>query len=101
MKCLQTTPCKVTREMNEKLMAPYSAEEVKRALFQMFPTKAPSYDGFPVNCFQQHWEICGSEVTKMVLRIVEGVESATKIKKTILVLISKVKKSTLLAIFPY
>ena len=101
MKCLQRTPCKVTREMNEKLMAPYSAEEVKRALFQMFPTKAPSYDGFPVNCFQQHWEICGSEVTKMVLRIVEGVESATKIKKTILVLISKVKKSTLLAIFPY
>jgi hypothetical protein len=38
---LSHVPCKVTGEMNEILNAPYSGKEVKEALFQMFPTKAP------------------------------------------------------------
>lgn len=50
---LNTVPCKVTRDMNEKLLAPFSEAEVKSALFQMFPTNAHFY--------QKHWELCGSE----------------------------------------
>ena len=38
---LNTVPCKVTQQMNERLNAPYTVEEVKTALFQMVPTKAP------------------------------------------------------------
>jgi len=38
---LDTVPIKVTAGMNEGLLAPFEKEEVKTALFQMFPTKAP------------------------------------------------------------
>jgi len=69
---LNFVPTKVSAEMNDMLRAPYSNEEVKAALFQMFPTKAPGPDGFPAHFFQRHWELCGTEVTKAVLRIVRG-----------------------------
>jgi hypothetical protein len=36
-----TVPRKVSEEMNAMLEAPLSREEVRVALFQMFPTKAP------------------------------------------------------------
>jgi hypothetical protein len=38
---LGTVPVKVTSEMNNKLLMPFTDLEVKEALSQMFPTKAP------------------------------------------------------------
>jgi len=38
---LGTIPVKVTSEMNNKLLMPFTDLEVKEALSQMFPTKAP------------------------------------------------------------
>jgi hypothetical protein len=38
---LNSVPVKVSSEMNEKLLRPFTGAEVKEALFQMFPTKAP------------------------------------------------------------
>lgn len=96
---LQTVPVKVTQPMNNMLNAPYSKEEVKRGLFQMFPIKAPGLDSFPAHFFQRHWDICGDEVTKAVLRIIDGTESAECINETTLVLIPKVKNPTLLSQF--
>ncbi|XP_020153203.1 uncharacterized protein [Aegilops tauschii subsp. strangulata] len=87
---LATVPRKVTPDMNLALNAPYSQEEVKNALFQMFPTKAPGPDGFPAHFFQRHWEICKDEVTNVVLKIVEGNESAESINETVLVLTPKI-----------
>ena len=49
---LNTVPVKVTAAMNEGLLAPFEKEEVKIALFQMFPTKAPGPDGMPAHFFQ-------------------------------------------------
>ena len=89
---LETVPTKVTAAMNESLNAPYSQEEVKVVLFQMYPTKAPGPDGFSAHFFQHHWDTCGGDVTSAVLRIVEGTESAECINDTVLVLIPKVKK---------
>ena len=43
--CLNAVPHKMTDEMLEVLSRPYSREEVKAALFQMGPTKAPEPDG--------------------------------------------------------
>uniref|UniRef100_A0A8R7QWR5 Reverse transcriptase domain-containing protein n=1 Tax=Triticum urartu TaxID=4572 RepID=A0A8R7QWR5_TRIUA len=65
----------------------------------MFPIKAPGPDGYPAHFFQHHWDTCGDDVTKAVLRIVEGTESAESINDTILVLIPKVKNPTLLTQF--
>jgi hypothetical protein len=59
---LDHVPCKVTRSMNAALLAPYSPEEVKIALFQMFPTKAPGPDGFPAYFFKD----TGMFVVKML-----------------------------------
>ena len=42
---LGTVPVKVMPEMNDKLLMPFTGLEVKEALFQMFPTKAPGPDG--------------------------------------------------------
>jgi hypothetical protein len=81
---------KVTSEMNDQLMKPIGADEVKIALFQMFPTKAPGPDGFPAHFFQTHWELCGEEVTLAVLRVLEGRDDIRGINQTFLVLIPKV-----------
>lgn len=69
---LEHVPRKVTTKMSASLCAPYTNEEVKTALFQMFPTKAPGPDGFPAHFYQHHWNICGDEITRIVLRIVRG-----------------------------
>lgn len=96
---LNHVPRKVTTEMNETLTVPFTCEEVKKALFQMFPTKAPGPDGYPAYFFQKHWDVCGEDVTKAVLGTVSGKESVECIVDTILVLIPKVKSPTLLSQF--
>jgi hypothetical protein len=87
---IDVIPHKVTPDMNEKLLRPIGAAEVKLALFQMFPTKAPGPDGFPAHFFQTHWEMCGEEVTLAVLRVLEGQDDMRDINQTFLVLIPKV-----------
>jgi hypothetical protein len=51
---LNHVPRKVTPAMNDIVTAPYTNEDVKKALFQMFPTKAPGPDGYPAHVFQRH-----------------------------------------------
>jgi hypothetical protein len=87
---LDTVPVKVSPEMNAKLIAPYTEAEVKEALFQMFPIKSPGPDGFPAHFFQRHWDLCGLEVTTIVLRVLRGEDDAKTINDTFIVLIPKV-----------
>lgn len=58
----------MTVETNEKLMTPYTMDEVRQALFQMQPTKAPGVNGFPVEFYQKFWNVVGAEVGDEVLR---------------------------------
>lgn len=76
---LSHIPVRVDGEMNAKLNAPYSKEEVKNALFQMFPTKSPGSDGFPAHFFQWHRELCGDEVTGIVHRVLNGDDSPRRL----------------------
>ena len=65
----------------------------------MYPTKAPGPDGFPAHFFQRNWELCGSEVTTAVLRILQGIDSPEAINNTFIVLIPKVTSPTELGSF--
>lgn len=76
--------------MNSSLTAPFRAEEVKAALFQMFPTKVPGPDRFPAHFFQRHWDICGDDIVRIVLRVLNGEDSPEVINGTLIVLIPKV-----------
>ena len=62
---LNTVPVKVTAEMNHVLIKPFMEKEVKEALFQMFPTKAPGPDGFPAHFFQRHWIYVGKRLPQL------------------------------------
>jgi hypothetical protein len=44
-------PRQVSTMMNAHMTADYIEEEVKTALFHLFPTKAPGPDGFPAHFF--------------------------------------------------
>jgi hypothetical protein len=87
---LSTVPRKVSDSMNRDLLKEYNGEEVKWALFQMFPTKAPGPYGFPAHSFQRHWELCGEEVTNVVIKMLNGTEDLSTINETLIVLIPKV-----------
>ena len=51
--CLATVPQMVIEEMKEALSGEFIAEEVKVALFQMGPIKAPGPDGMNALFFQK------------------------------------------------
>ncbi|CAM8877661.1 unnamed protein product [Rhodiola kirilowii] len=78
--------------MNEMLIAPFTEAEVRRALFQMHPTKAPGLDGLSALFYQSNWEIVGGDVVKEVLKCLnEGILNSA-VNETLIVLIPKVHK---------
>jgi hypothetical protein len=87
---INVIPSSVSAEMNDALLKPIKEQEVKVALFQMFPTKAPGPDGFPAHFFQTHWEICGEEVTLAVIRVLKGEDDMREVNQTFIVMIPKV-----------
>lgn len=62
----------MTDEMNELLAWPYTADEVRQAIFMMGPNKAPGLDGFTAGFYQHHWEVIGPSVTRSVLQFLNG-----------------------------
>jgi hypothetical protein len=59
---------KVTAEMNEKLLAPFSAEDVKKAAFSIDDLKAPGPDGIHAIFYKHFWSLCGEDITNEVLQ---------------------------------
>ncbi|KAL9683131.1 hypothetical protein QQ045_014947 [Rhodiola kirilowii] len=67
-------PKLVTDEMNAMLTAPFTKGEVKRALFQMHPTKAPGLDGFSALFYQINWKTLGHDVVNEDVGLIEGIK---------------------------
>jgi hypothetical protein len=59
---------------NEKLLAPFSPEEVKKAAFSIGDFKALGPDEFHAIFYKKFWNICGQEIAKEVLL---GLNSST------------------------
>ena len=91
---LSVVPNRVTEEMNDMLMQPYSDSEIYEALKMMGPTKSPGPDGFNALFFQQYWDIVGKEVLALVKDVLAGGRSPSHINHTNVVLIPKLKSPT-------
>jgi hypothetical protein len=88
---LAHVPVWVTDQMNETLDAPFTAQEVNRALSMMGASKAPGPDGFTAGFFQHHWETVGPGVTTAVLHFLNGGAMPEGVNQTTIVLIPKIK----------
>ena len=77
--------------MQEVLINEFSAEEIKAALFQMGPTKAPGSDGMNALFYQKFWHIVGNDVINAVLDFLNSSNMVPDINYTHIVLIPKVK----------
>ena len=83
---------KVSTNMNEELTRPFIAQEVKVALKQMYPLKAPGLDGMHPIFFQHFWNTCGAVVTTTVLEFLNYGMSPPNLNETHIVLIPKIKE---------
>ncbi|XP_073015397.1 uncharacterized protein [Primulina eburnea] len=72
------------------LYAPFSSEEVKQALDDMAPFKAPGPDGIPAGFYQKMWNIVGDSLSEYALHFFESGVIPTGSNDTLLTLIPKV-----------
>ena len=73
------------------LSSDFIAEEIKAALFQMGPTKAPGPDGMNVLFYQKFWHVMGDNVVIVVLDYLNFSIMVPAINHTHIVPIPKVK----------
>ncbi|CAM8926233.1 unnamed protein product [Rhodiola kirilowii] len=81
----------ISAEMNRDLVEEFTEEEVRNALFQMCPTKAPGPDGFSALFYQKCWNIVKADVVEVVLRCLNSKILDRELNSTNIVLIPKVK----------
>jgi hypothetical protein len=83
----------VSAEENAFLTAPYSEEEVKKAVFQMEHNKAPGPDGFPAEFFQSFWEIIKGDLLELFAALSTGQLELFRINFGEIVLLPKVNEA--------
>ncbi|KAK3218516.1 hypothetical protein Dsin_012486 [Dipteronia sinensis] len=69
----------------------FTAEEVRKAVFGMFLTKAPGLDGLPALLYHKFWIIVWEKVTRACLRVLNEGHGLEEINGTLIVLIPKVQ----------
>ena len=82
-------PTIVTSEMNSELSRAFTREEVVCALKQLHPSKSPSLDGMSALFFQKYWSIIGTNVSNMVLNVLNSGMSLSDINRTNIALVPK------------
>jgi hypothetical protein len=90
---------KITQGMNEKFLNPFTAEEVKKAVFSIGDYKAPGPDGLHAIFYKKLWNICGEEVTQEVLNALNTGVIPEGWNDTTVVLIPKVDDPELVTQF--
>jgi hypothetical protein len=88
---LDTVQPRVTEAMNDVLLAPFSAEEVKKALFDIGDLKAPGPDGLHAIFYKRFWHLLGDDLVHEVLAAVNSVSIPDGWNDTTIVLIPKIK----------
>ncbi|XP_024155813.1 uncharacterized protein LOC112163786 [Rosa chinensis] len=84
----------ITPNLGASLLLEYSADEIKQALFQMYPTKSPGPDGMPPLFFQKYWHIVGDDIVTAVREFLSTGNLLKEVNFTHICLIPKVKNPT-------
>lgn len=73
------------------LGAIYIVEELKVAVFDIEPDKAPGLDGVNVGFYRKNWDLLGSDIIKGVLDVVNNGTSVAIINQTNITLVPNKK----------
>ncbi|KAI8550738.1 hypothetical protein RHMOL_Rhmol06G0131400 [Rhododendron molle] len=87
-------PHRVSTSMNNSLLKPFTSREIKAALFEMHPNRAPGYDGMTAGFFQRYWGIVGVDVCRAVRSFFHDGRMLRSVNRTQIVLIPKVQTPT-------
>ncbi|KAL2251927.1 UNVERIFIED_CONTAM: Retrovirus-related Pol polyprotein from type-1 retrotransposable element R2 [Sesamum indicum] len=82
------------------LLAPFSPEEVKLAVFDIAEDKAPGPDGYSSGFYKAAWPVVGAEVTRAVLDFFSTGRLLKQVNSTVLALIPKVHTPMSAAFIP-
>ena len=88
---LSIVPNLIKEDINLKLVEEVSQQEIKEALNQMHPDKAPGLDGFTARFYQQCWGIIKSNLTKMIRKSQSSSKLGGSTNSAFLALIPKEK----------
>ena len=81
---------KVTMEMNICLLAQFTLEEVKKALYAIGNLKAPGPDGLHAIFYKRFWNMMGDDLVREVLQAVNTATIPDGWNDTTIVMIPKV-----------
>ena len=81
----------ITEEMNSKLSSEFTHLEVKQAIKQMTPLKAPRPDGMPPLFYQHYWNLIGNDISNTVLHYLNSATLPEHLSHTFITLIPKKK----------
>ncbi|KAI9169068.1 hypothetical protein LWI28_006417 [Acer negundo] len=85
--------------MSDFLDSPFSASDVKKALFDMFPTKANGPNGMLALFCQRFWVMVGDSMTAACLRTLNDGDPLETVNDTLITLISKAAHPTRMSEF--
>ncbi|XP_019159684.1 PREDICTED: uncharacterized protein LOC109156288 [Ipomoea nil] len=85
----EKVPLRVIQAHNDSLLRPFQLEEVKSALFSMFPDKAPGPDGINPGFYQHFWDVVGGDVSSYFVDFLNTRSFPANLNATDIVLIPK------------
>ncbi|CAM8982876.1 unnamed protein product [Rhodiola kirilowii] len=91
MESLQFIPTIITEAHNRILTEPYTEIEIRRALFQLYPFKAPGLDGYPAGFFQKFWGIIKMDFLASCFAVLHEGIIPQGTNDTLIVLIPKIR----------
>uniref|UniRef100_A0A803PC18 Reverse transcriptase n=1 Tax=Cannabis sativa TaxID=3483 RepID=A0A803PC18_CANSA len=92
-------PNRLSQHDNDRLLEEFTEEEVKEAIEQIPPLKAPGRYGLLGLFYQNHWKEVGKKVITTCLEILNKGRDCSCLNDTLLCLIPKVKNPTMVGDF--
>jgi hypothetical protein len=97
--CLEGLDLRVQADMNQHLLAKFTALEVETAMGQMGPLKSSGSDGYATCFFQKSWSTVGDEVCRAILNFLNNGMFDPIINHTYIALIPKKKNPCIVTKF--